>query len=242
MKDSRIQRNSTIVVEEKPNAPFKARVIAWVLFTIMSLLGLTYRIERFEGLERWKRLLTESRPVILASWHNRLFYFSVLIMKDLLKKGFKLAIMSSLSKDGEIGAIMGRRGGVRVVRGSSTKGGTAGFRSFFRVMKKEGYSVIILPDGSKGPRYESKKGVVFLAQLSGNPVVPMSYSADRYWEIPSWDRLIIPKPFAKISIVIGEDIRVERKADEEQLESYRKQIEDTLMELNARSQALSAEK
>lgn len=207
----------------------------------MSLLGLTYRIKRFEGQERWKRLLSESKPVIMASWHNRLFFFSVLIMKELLSKGFKLAIMSSLSKDGEVGAIMGRRGGVRVVRGSSTKGGTAGFRSFFRVMKKEGYSAIIFPDASKGPRYQAKRGVVFLAQLSGNPVVPMSYSADRYWEIPSWDRLIIPKPFAKISIVIGEDIRVERRADDEQLESCRKRIEDTLMELNARSKALSAE-
>lgn len=216
-------------------------MLARTLLLILGGLGVTYRVRRFDGLERWKRLQVESSPVILAAWHNRLFFLSIAILKDLMSKGFKMTIMSSLSRDGEVGAIMGRLKGVRVVRGSPTKGGTAGFRNFYRVMKREKRSVIILPDGSKGPKYVAKKGVVVLAQLSGNPIVPISYTADRYWRIGSWDRMIIPKPFARISIAVGEDIRVSRNTSSEGLEIERQRVEDALMELNRRVDSLAKE-
>jgi lysophospholipid acyltransferase (LPLAT)-like uncharacterized protein len=102
-------------------------------------------------------------------------------------------------------------------------------------MKKEGYSTIILPDGSKGPIYEAKMGVAMLAKLTGSPVIPMSYSADRYWRVRSWDKLVIPKPFAKISIAIGDDIEVDRDVDDNGLEACRQKIERSLNELNTRA-------
>ena len=58
-------------------------------------------------------------------------------------------------------------------------------------MKKEGYATIILPDGSKGPKCEAKMGVAMLAKMTQVAIIPMSSSADRYWRIPSWDRIII---------------------------------------------------
>lgn len=222
-------------MEGDSEVPFKLRVYSTLIQLIVGLFGCTYRVGRFEGEERFEKLKSSSGPVILSAWHNRIFYFSILIRKRLIRKGVKIAMMSSLSKDGEIGAILGKRSGARVVRGSASKGGTEGFRRFYRLMKKEGYSTIILPDGSKGPIYEAKTGVAMLAKLTGAPVVPMSYSADRYWQVPSWDKLVIPKPFARISIAIGEDILVDRDVDDDELERYRDEIESALNELNTRS-------
>ena len=225
---------------EKPaKESFKARVYAGLLQLVMGALSLTYRIESFEGKERWLSLQKGETPVILAAWHNRIFYLAMLIKSQLLGHGFKMAIMSSLSGDGEIGAALGRRAGLRVVRGSPTRGGTAGFRRFFRIMKSENCSVLILPDGSKGPKYQAKMGVVVLAQLSGNPVIPISFSADRCWRAGSWDRLIIPKPFARIRVALGDEIRVDRDASGDELESCRQAVESSLMELNQRVAAAS---
>lgn len=223
-----------MAVETPAKESLRARVYASLLQLVMGALSLTYRIDSFEGEERWKRLQVETSPVILAAWHNRIFYLAMLIKSQLLNRGFKMAIMSSLSGDGEIGAAMGRRAGLRVVRGSPTRGGTAGFRRFFRIMKSEGCSVLILPDGSKGPKYQAKMGVIVLAQLSGNPVIPISFSADRCWRAGSWDRLIIPKPFARIRIALGDEIRVDREASADELENCRQSVETSLMELNER--------
>ena len=98
-------------------------------------------------------------------------------------------------------------------------------------MKKEGYATIILPDGSKGPKCEAKMGVAMLAKMTQAAIIPMSYSADRYWRIPSWDRMIIPKPFARISVVAGEDVLVDRELEDDELELARKKIENELNSL-----------
>jgi len=144
-------------------------------------------------------------------------------------------MLSSLSDDGEIGAHLGKKGGARVVRGSASRGGTEGFRRFYRLMKKEGYSTIILPDGSKGPKYQAKMGVAMLARMTGAAVIPMSYAADRFWRIPSWDRMIIPKPFARICVVVGEDILVDRSLEDDELELARQKIESELNTLGERA-------
>lgn len=215
--------------------PFKIRLYSFLLQIVVGLLGRTYRIYRFEGEERLASLCENADPAIIAAWHNRIFYFSILMKKRLIRRGAKIAMMSSLSKDGEIGAIFGKRIGARVVRGSASRGGTEGIRRFYRLMKKEGYSTVILPDGSKGPIYEAKMGVAMLSKLTGAPVIPMSYSADRFWSVRSWDRLIIPKPFARISIAVGEAVRVKRDVDDDELEAFRQQIQASLNELNTRA-------
>lgn len=219
------------------NTPLKLRIYSFVLHYATAILAASCRIEVSCGDERIERIVGEKTPVILAAWHNRLFYLSVFLRKRLLEKGVGVAMMSSLSQDGEIGALLGKRSGARIVRGSSSRGGTEGFRRFFRLMKREGCSTLILPDGSKGPKYEAKMGVAMLARLTGAPVVPISYAADRCWRIKSWDRLIIPKPFARISVVIGPDIRIDRDASDADLESGRQAVEDALNELKAKDAA-----
>jgi len=75
---------------------------------------------------------------------------------------------------------------------------------------------------------QAKPGIVHLARATGAEIVPVSYAADRAWRLRSWDRLIIPKPFARITVAVGEPIRVARDSDGEKLEALRRELEQRL--------------
>tara|TARA_B100001093_G_C26689971_1_gene954377 strand:- start:449 stop:712 length:264 start_codon:yes stop_codon:yes gene_type:complete len=86
-------------------------------------------------------------------------------------------------------------------------------------MNKVAYSTIILPDDYKGPICEAKMGVIVLAKSKSSPVMLMSCSADQYWWVSSWDKLVIPKSFANISIPIGDDIERDRDVHDNELDA-----------------------
>jgi len=228
--------NSRQIKASNPaGVPLKIRIYSFLLDCCLTLIGASCRVERFENGKRFEQLLRCGSPSILAAWHNRVFFISYFLKTKFIRKGGKIAMLSSLSNDGEIGAHLGEKSGARAVRGSASKGGTEGFRRFYRLMKKEGYSTIILPDGSKGPKYQAKMGVAMLAKMTGAAVIPISYAADRFWRIPSWDRMIIPKPFARICVVVGKDILVDRSLEDDELELARQKIESELNTLGERA-------
>ena len=183
------------------------------------------------GQAQLEELRVNSKPVLICMWHNRMFFYSRFIELELVKKGFRITQLSSQSRDGDIGMIMGKMGGANVVRGSSNRGGAQGLRDMLRAVRKHNGSVVLLPDGSQGPIYQAKAGSIVLAQLAQVPIYPMSFSAETCWQLGSWDKLIIPKLFSKISIKLGEPFEVPRKLEEGQLEEYRIKLEKTLNEL-----------
>ncbi|MBL4576355.1 MAG: lysophospholipid acyltransferase family protein [Opitutaceae bacterium] len=215
--------------ERKP--ALKAYVAAFLLRSIIKLLYATWRIEIVLGQEQLAELESNTRPALLCMWHNRMFFYSRFIEQKLVKKGFRITQLSSQSKDGDIGMIMGKMGGANVVRGSSSRGGAGGLRDMLRAVRKDKGSVVLLPDGSQGPIYKAKAGSIVLAQLAQVPLFPMSFSAEKCWQLGSWDKLMIPKPFSKISIKLGNSFEVPRKLEEGQLEEYRVKLENTLNEL-----------
>ena len=91
----------------------------------------------------------------------------------------------------------------------------------------------MIPDGPRGPRFQAKPGAVVLAQMSEAPIVPMSFAADRYWNLGSWDRMIIPKPFARIRVAVGPPRSIDRGLPADELERERVELERTLNELGA---------
>lgn len=206
-------------------------MIASLIRVITSVLALTYRVKVVEGKGRVRELLDRNEPVILCAWHNRIFFMSRFVEKHLTRKGFKLTQMVSLSRDGNIGYLLGKWAKLRVVRGSSNRGGSKALRGLFREIQKEQSSIVILPDGSQGPVYKAKAGAIVLAQLSGSPLCLFSYSADRVWRAKSWDQLIIPRPFAKISIRFAKLYTIPRELNKTDLEFERRRLEDKLNEL-----------
>lgn len=213
--------------------PLKAYLIASLIRVITSVLALTYRVKVVEGEGRVRELLDRKDPVILCAWHNQIFFMSRFVEKYLTRKGYKLTQMVSLSRDGNLGYLLGKWAKLRVVRGSSNRGGSRALRGLFREIQKERSSIVILPDGSQGPIYEAKAGAIVLAQLSGAPLCLFSYKADRVWRVKSWDRLIVPKPFAKISIRFAKLYTLPRELNKTDLEFERRRLEDKLNELKA---------
>ena len=216
---------------QRKRNPFKPICAAVLLRLIMRLMALTYRVRFSTGEEKVQELLDRDSPIILCAWHNRIFFLGSFVETRLTRRGFKLTQMVSLSKDGDIGYYLGKWAKINVVRGSSNRGGSRALRSIFRVLQKEGSSIVILPDGSQGPIYEAKPGAIVLAQLSGAPIYLFSFEVDRAWIAKSCDRLIIPKPFANVSVTLSEPIHIPRELSKEQLEAERLKLEQALNEL-----------
>jgi len=191
---------------------------AWAL----RLLVATLRLRREE--ETVERLWVAGAPLIYVVWHARL------LLLPYLYRGRGLRALVSQSEDGTMVAGLLRKFGFVVVRGSSSRGGAQGLRSLARALG-DGHSVVLVPDGPRGPKEVLKPGVVTLARLTGVPVVPSALGASSEWRARSWDEFRIPKPFSRCVMRFGEPIAVARISGAESEESARKDIEAALRAL-----------
>jgi len=151
-------------------------------------------------------LEARSEPLIYALWHNNLMYYGHVLRHK------RLLAMISRSRDGEAIAWVLERFGFVPVRGSSASGSLAALRGALRGLR-EGRSLSITPDGPRGPRYVLQEGTVALAQKSGAPVIPLCFATRDCWEAGSWDRMKVPKPFRRVTIMAGDPVRIARDED-----------------------------
>jgi len=171
----------------------------------------------------------ESGKNIFAFWHSRLFYLVYFYTSRAPKR--RTSILVSMSRDGDYGVALAEKLGQDYVRGSTSKGGPQAIRKLASQIAK-GDNVAITPDGPRGPAYIANDGVIKLAQLTGAQIIPVSYQATRKRVFKSWDNFILVKPFGRIHLAFAEPIKIPRKLDAEQLESYRLMLQDTLRGLD----------
>jgi len=152
----------------------------------MKLLWFTYR----------KKYHFIDEPIegqcIAVTWHSELAYRK-------LRKKQKTAAIIAQHYDGELIARTFNFLGILPLRGSSRKGAKAVLISAIKALK-DGTSVMITPDGPKGPRYSMSDGAVALALRSNLPLMIVNYQANAYWQLKSWDKFVIPKPFTTLNI------------------------------------------
>jgi hypothetical protein len=117
-----------------------------------------------------------------------------------------------------------------VVRGSSSRLGASAILQLGEVLASHG-DVVITPDGPRGPVYELGPGIIFLAQKTGAPVLPMNMEYSSCWRIKSWDRFIVPRPFAKVRVIIGAPHRVSLTSNPEEFEAERLRLQNAIMTL-----------
>ncbi|MBN2208537.1 MAG: lysophospholipid acyltransferase family protein [Candidatus Coatesbacteria bacterium] len=191
------------------------------LFVKSLGLSIGFSREGFDELEsRWK----ENLPSIYALWHQRL------LMMPLAYKGRGLNVLISNHRDGELIARAVQRLGVRSIRGSATRGGSAGFRRMVETLRAGG-DVAITPDGPRGPRWQVHKGAIVLAKATGVPIFPVTYACSRRKEFNSWDRFVVPAPFSRGVFVAGERLDVPEDADGQTVETLRQALEKSLIEI-----------
>ncbi len=202
----------------------------WLVKFLVMAIGrsLRWRIDDPTGILAH----TPQRPVIFATWHNRLFLLPYLFWKHWTNRyGSQLVVMVSASKDGTKLAGVLEKFGFVCVRGSSSRRGQVALLEMTRLVQS-GYDAGITPDGPRGPKYQVATGIIQLAQLTNAPIIPVSY--DLSWKIAlnSWDGFLIPLPFSRVILRIGTPVTVPQSADNEEREHKRLELETILKSLS----------
>jgi lysophospholipid acyltransferase (LPLAT)-like uncharacterized protein len=136
------------------------------------------------------------RPVIFTFWHSRILPLAY------LHRGEGNVALVSQHGDGEFTTQILQRMGYGTARGSATRGGVQGLKGLIRAVR-EGHDLGFTPDGPRGPARQLKEGVLVTAQLSGAAILPLAAGSPDVWHVGSWDRMVIPKPFARVTLKYG---------------------------------------
>jgi lysophospholipid acyltransferase (LPLAT)-like uncharacterized protein len=211
-------------------------VAAPVALSAARLVLGSCRVVRIVGAEHIAESLQRAPSFIPVYWHQHQL-FCVKHLLSLRPLGVKLGFLISPSVDGELGAMLVRSLGAEVIRGSSTHTGARALRDYYQALSHDNVSPAITPDGPRGPPWKFKPGAVLLAQLSQRPIIPMTYAASRAWKI-KWDSFVLPKPLARISIMVGEPVYVPKGLDAAGLEGLQADMEARLKSLYQQAKIL----
>ena len=193
------------------------------------------RVVRVIGDEHLDAALARAPSLVPCYWHQHVLYCGKYLVEQ-RERGLTVGWLISPSVDGELGAMMVRRFGAVVIRGSSTHTGARALRDYYQALTRENVSPVITPDGPRGPRFKFKPGALLLAQMSGRPILPLSYAASRAWRV-KWDKFVIPLPFSRIAIAVGPPCYVPRVIDSQALVQLQTQMESELKRLFGVAQA-----
>lgn len=205
------------------------RIAAPIAIALMRFVIGWCRSVRIIGAEHITASLARAPSFIPVYWHQHQLFCAKYLF-DQRQAGVKLGVLISPSVDGELGALIVRRLGGEVIRGSSSHTGARALRDFYQALVHEGISPVIAPDGPRGPPWKFKPGALLLAQLSQRPIVPLTYCASRAWHA-GWDRFVIPKFAARIVIAIGEPVFVPKGLDAAALERLQTEMEGKMTAL-----------
>ena len=202
------------------------RFLVWIAYLIVELLWRTGRV-RVIGEEHWKSIELSQGMAIPVCWHQHLLIcarYSV-TRRVPLKSGFLI----SPSVDGEAPTWLAEMYGATCIRGSSTHTGSRAVRQLYKAIRKDKLSPLITPDGPRGPRFVFKPGALFVAQISEVPLVPLAFAAKPVKVFRTWDKFVLPLPFARIVIAVGEPVMVPRDLSAEQVEAMEKTLSQRML-------------
>lgn len=232
-------------MERERSSPRRKRVRHWLYRNVLPpfaagvyrLLGASWRY-----VEVRKHLMDEclagKRPLVGAFLHARTFQ---LLHYNSRPKHGRWILMCSQSRDGELMSRVEERLGYKVVRGSSGGGGVRALVSMIQAVKSDpGWSTCLAVDGSRGPRGIAQAGIITLAQKTGGLLLPVAASAGRSFVYRrSWDRTVLPWPFARVHVVFGAPLEVPARLDAQGMEAIRVELEQALLALHAEADELA---
>jgi len=161
--------------------------------------------------------------VLLAMWHGRM------LLPVPFYRGQDFTILVSGSNDGDLSEALLQGFGYDIVRGSSSKGGAKALRALLEALRRHA-TVAVTPDGPRGPRFSMNPGLAWMARATGYAILPTGFACDRMWQMGSWDRYNVPKPFARVRVSYGQPIWVPRRGGEAGLEQATRRVKAELVE------------
>ncbi len=201
----------------------------WIYFFPALLMRVVFKIFfRVEIIDP-NQICENPRGVIGLVWHNRLLFLPTAFPARLRKHTFA---MVSASRDGQYLSDFLKHFSIRTLRGSSSRKGANALLGAINAIDNK-CNVIITPDGPRGPKYRIKKGAVMMASKTGAPLVPVTINSSKCWQLKSWDNFQIPKPGAKLTLIIGDPINVPQNINDSTLEDLRIKVEQALLAITS---------
>ena len=196
---------------------------------VLRLLCWTWSV-RILNRKVLEEIMNPGRPLFAAAWHQ-IFLPGIAFFKDRHP-----VAMASQSRDGEMIAKVCRRLGFRLVRGSSSKGGSSALGEMIRAVSAGAQGALTV-DGPKGPPQEPKIGIIVAARETGAPIIPIAGKARHGFHLNNWDRTLVPYPFSPLVFCLGEPLYVPRGATARECETYRVKLREALMEAGEKAQS-----
>jgi lysophospholipid acyltransferase (LPLAT)-like uncharacterized protein len=196
-------------------------VLPYILYVLILVWCWTLRkIQKKTKAEDYVNSLSGS--YILTLWHGRIFYLFYHLRR---RPDFHLLISPSV--DGDLLAKLAQLMGYSVIRGSTFKKAVSSARALIKVLKR-GERIIIIADGSRGPRLKAQSGCIQIAGITKSPIIPMTYRATRKMELNTWDRFVLPLPFTHCTINFGDQISVSSRDDKKMVQAKQIELEESL--------------
>ena len=205
----------------------KIGLISSLGYWVIRIVGSTLRWE-VRNQHCLESVHASGKRVIFAFWHGRIFLGTYYF------RNRGIVVMTSNNKDGEYIARVIQRFGYGAARGSSTRGSHGATIELLRALKAK-MDVAFTVDGPTGPRYVAKPGAAYVAWKSGNPVLPFNISVEKKWVMRSWDHFLVPRPFSRALVLVGDPIYIDPDADEDRIGEAEIRLQHSLEELRDRS-------
>jgi lysophospholipid acyltransferase (LPLAT)-like uncharacterized protein len=186
--------------------PFASRMILGFLWLILWTCRVT--VEGAENLTQ-----SGSNRRILMLWHSQMALILYTLFYNANKLIYTLVISKSQEADIIACAVDRYKDNARTIR-VAHKSRHQAIRQMITSLENEEI-IMITPDGPRGPRQKAKRGIAYTAKETGADVIPFSWSCSQFWQLSTWDKFIIPKPFSKVHVSIGEPIRAEEHKDKD---------------------------
>jgi lysophospholipid acyltransferase (LPLAT)-like uncharacterized protein len=239
LRNSIYRRVTASARRMSPTRRLLYRLAAPLLLGIVRLWWRSCPIVAIVGEAHLNAVLSRWPSFLPCYWHQHQLFgarFLLLLQEQgRLRAGFLI----SPSVDGELGAMIVRRLGGYIIRGSSSHTGALALKDYFQALMREKVSPIITPDGPRGPAFVFKSGAVVLSQMSGRPMLPIAYAAARA-KLVHWDRFVLPLPFSRIAIGIGPAREVPKSTDAEGVAAIQLEMAQALKDSFRAAQAALA--
>lgn len=210
--------------------------LKWVQYLLLSLVWLyivvagktaKYSIMGQEKLQDFKK---SGQPIVLALWHGKM----IPPMYYLRNRGIHVLASSHRSSAWAFHFLLQRLGWC-LIRGTSQRGGARALIEMVRKLK-EGADIIITPDGPSGPVYKLKPGIIYLAQKTGAPIIPLGIASYPGKALKSWDRFLLPSLFGHAVLIFGEPFLIEKDLSEEEVIKRTSELENILNQLQVQAE------
>lgn len=200
---------------------FKKKLILFLASIVARPLLIIYRLSlkiKIHNRKYVKACRTRGENILYSFWHENM------IIPLLVHEKQGINVLVSQHFDGEVIAKILRTFGCPSIRGSSTRGGWEAYQTIKSKLKAGRFEIAFTPDGPRGPRRQSKLGIVRLAAETGAPIILIAVAASRYYRLKSWDRLFLILPFSRCTLIYNKPFYVPATTDLNHLNLYAEEL------------------